>query len=254
MTTRPLRKRIYGNCTIQAPDGEPICKCDRKKVDWYLKRDLAILVHDNPATIRLKFEPKGRGNAGDKFYMQARANLCVICGTEYDLTRHHVVPHSFRKYFPKDIKSHSSHDVVLLCIECHSDYEMDSQEYRKQLADELGISPAETSQIMDKKLNKAKKFARAILKKGGIMPQERADDMLLAIMEFLNKDDITNEDLESLANAKPVISDDNHIPFSKKAVKILGASEVTMRWRRHFVDTSKPDYLPSNWDINRPIE
>lgn len=253
MTTRPLKKRIYGNCTIQAPDGEPICKCDHKKIKWYLDRDLATLVEEDPPTIRLKFEPKGRGNAGDQFYMTERRNLCVCCGTEFDLTRHHVVPHSFRKYFPDHLKSHSSHDVVLLCIECHSDYENHSQDYRKEMAKELGISPVEATQLLDRDLNKIKKYARAILKKGGVMPQDRADDMMIEIMEYLGNDDVSNEHLKELSEMTAVTMDPEHVPFSKRAVEILGVEEITMRWRRHFLETADPDYLPDNWDPERPV-
>jgi hypothetical protein len=32
---------------------------------------------------------------------------------------HRVVPSCYRRNFPAQLKSHRSHDVVLLCFECH---------------------------------------------------------------------------------------------------------------------------------------
>jgi len=76
-----LKKPIYENCQILAPDGEILCKCDRKKVEWYLDRDLADLVKEDPLTARLKFEPSGRGITAfdgqqddDEFYTEDRTN------------------------------------------------------------------------------------------------------------------------------------------------------------------------------------
>jgi hypothetical protein len=32
--------------------------------------------------------------------------------------RHSVVPHCYRKRFPGAMKSHLSHDIVLMCLDC----------------------------------------------------------------------------------------------------------------------------------------
>ena len=49
-------------CSPQAPDGTLLCTCSEKKVQWYLERELADLVAEEPITARLKFEPRGRDN------------------------------------------------------------------------------------------------------------------------------------------------------------------------------------------------
>jgi len=36
------------------------------------------------------------------------------------LTLHHIIPHSYRTHFPEKLKSHSSHDVLPMCQECHT--------------------------------------------------------------------------------------------------------------------------------------
>ena len=100
--------RLYGNCQILHPDGSLMCYCAMRKINWYLKRNLATQISNNPVVIKLNFQPKGKGNADNPFYLQERRNICVVCGTQENLTKHHCVPYCFRKHFPNEYKSHTS--------------------------------------------------------------------------------------------------------------------------------------------------
>ena len=53
----------------QAPDDAVLCTCSAKKVRWYVERELADVVQEEPLTARLRFEPRGRGHADDQFYL-----------------------------------------------------------------------------------------------------------------------------------------------------------------------------------------
>lgn len=63
---------------MMAPDGELLCHCDEKKADWYVSRELATIVKQNPLTIKLNFEPNGRGVKtlddleNNNFYLETR--------------------------------------------------------------------------------------------------------------------------------------------------------------------------------------
>ena len=46
---------------MQAPDGEVLCYCDSKKMNWYISRGLAKLVSEDPCVFKLIFEPNARG-------------------------------------------------------------------------------------------------------------------------------------------------------------------------------------------------
>jgi hypothetical protein len=77
-----LKRPMYENCIILAPDGEVLCKCDKKKIEWYLERELATLIKDEPLTAKLTFEPSGRGAINfneekhdDVFYVENRENI-----------------------------------------------------------------------------------------------------------------------------------------------------------------------------------
>lgn len=94
-------KPLYYNCFLQAPDGELLCTCDRKKAMWYVSKNIGELIKEEPLTVRLKFEPAGRavGETG-KYYQKVKENQCVVCGNTEDYIRKNVVPREYRRYFP----------------------------------------------------------------------------------------------------------------------------------------------------------
>lgn len=97
-------KPLYHNCYLQAPDGEILCTCDRKKAEWYVTKGLGEIIENEPFTVRLKFEPSGRalGEVG-QYYTQVKINQCVVCGTSNKFIRKNVVPREYRKYFPCEL-------------------------------------------------------------------------------------------------------------------------------------------------------
>ena len=70
-----------------APDGQQLCYCDNKKMNWYISRNLAIIINENPPIFKLLFEPNAKGCVDEKgeqsdFYISSRKNCCVICGKD----------------------------------------------------------------------------------------------------------------------------------------------------------------------------
>eukprot|EP00798_Chlamydomonas_sp_ICE-L_P022879 gene22879-30054_t len=116
----PARKTVlYENCRLLAPDGKVLCTCSHKKAMWYIERDIATKVQDEPLTVQLHFEPRGRGNADDDYYLADKENRCCVCGLDGEYLRHQIVPRCYRSRFPGMYKTHLSHDIVLMCRACH---------------------------------------------------------------------------------------------------------------------------------------
>ena len=133
---------IYDSCKMLAPDGQQLCFCDFKKMSWYLERNLAKLISNDPPVFKLIFEPNARGCVDENlkssnFYIESRTNCCVICGKTENYLRFHVIPILYRSCFPENLKSHKSHDVVLLCLSCHERarkvYEQKKKKYPKDI-------------------------------------------------------------------------------------------------------------------------
>uniref|UniRef100_A0A2P2KJN3 Uncharacterized protein MANES_12G066500 n=1 Tax=Rhizophora mucronata TaxID=61149 RepID=A0A2P2KJN3_RHIMU len=189
---------VYHNCRIYANDGRLLCYCDRRKLEWYLHRNLAKLVDDNPSAIMLLFEPKGRPEDEDNdFYIQSKKNICVGCGEGSHYLRYRIIPSCYRMHFPEHLKSHRSHDIVLLCVDCHEIAHAAAEKYKRQIAADFGVPlfvrkvvdsnesliktepsssvpNAEVSGVSPLQLRTA---AMALLRHGQRMPPQRHDEL-----------------------------------------------------------------------------
>ena len=190
------KKEVYENCKMLAPDGELLSNCDKKKVQWYIERDLAIVVKEEPLTIKLKFEPNGRSLTTDKkyediyddhFYVVDRKNQCVVCGNESQYSRFHVIPSLYRQHFPDELKSHRSHDVLLLCFECHEKSSNMQEKVKKTLSEQylIPLNDLSESKQLQSELQKIQKIATTLSKDSSSIPEEKKAKLRQIIMESL---------------------------------------------------------------------
>ena len=101
--------------------------CDKKKAEWYVERELGHVVCEEPFTVMLNFEPSNRQRSrasgeedrDDEFYVAERENKCVVCGSTKDYSRYFIIPSLYRTHLPDELKAHRSHDIVLMCFNCH---------------------------------------------------------------------------------------------------------------------------------------
>ncbi|KAL5797871.1 hypothetical protein ACOSQ2_002691 [Xanthoceras sorbifolium] len=208
---------VYHNCRIFANDGRLLCYCDQKKLEWYLRRGLAKLVDDNPPAIMLLFEPKGRPeDEGNDFYIHSKKNICVGCGEGNHYLRYRIIPSCYRMHFPEHLKSHRSHDIVLLCVDCHEVAHAAAEKYKKQIAAEFGIplfihqvAESGKEQVRLRSSASAMNFeetgvsplqlrtaAMALLRHGPRMPSDRREELTQIVMRYYGGREISNEDLE----------------------------------------------------------
>ncbi|XP_011100270.1 protein RRP6-like 3 isoform X2 [Sesamum indicum] len=207
---------VYHNCKIYANDGRLLCYCDRRKLEWYLSRDLAKLVEQDPPSIMLLFEPKGRPEDEDNdFYIQSKKNICVGCGEGNHYLRYRIIPSCYRIHFPEHLKSHRSHDIVLLCVDCHEIAHAAAEKYKKQVAAEFGIPlfirkvvdfdntqhvpssmPIVTSEEIGVSPLQLRTAAMALLRHGPEMPSQRRQELMQIVMTYYGGREISEEDLE----------------------------------------------------------
>ena len=241
----PKDRKIYGNCQVLSPEGILMFRCDDRKANWYLKRDLGIAISDNPLVVKLKFEPKGLGNHNRDFGLSDMPNICVVCGVDSHLTRHHVVPYCYRRCFPLEVKSHNHHDVLSVCVDCHEKYEEMATKFKKQIADELNVSMENgmsPEQIKNKKILSARNLLERV-SKGEItgVPEDRLEIIKLKAKEELVEEISIHGAAWADGIMKVIIESDDMYNFVK-------------RWREHFVKHMSPQYLPKYWSIDSPLE
>ncbi|KAJ0062819.1 hypothetical protein NL108_008098, partial [Boleophthalmus pectinirostris] len=180
---------LYDNCFLHAPDGQPLCTCDKKKAKWYLDKGIGVLVSENPFIVRLLFEPSGRPDSQQDYYLTAKENLCVVCGKADSYIRKNIVPHEYRRHFPTEMKDHNSHDILLLCTSCHAASNVHDGFLKQQLADEFSAPQGCEEGVRlheDTDRRKVRSAARALLSAGDGLPESRRVELEEMIKNYLN--------------------------------------------------------------------
>ncbi|KAE8734584.1 hypothetical protein F3Y22_tig00000738pilonHSYRG00006 [Hibiscus syriacus] len=164
----------------------------------------------------LLFEPKGRPeDEVNDFYIQNKQNICVGCGEGNHYLRYRVIPACYRIHFPEHLKSHRSHDIVLLCVDCHEVAHAAAEKYKRQIAGEFGIplyvrkvvdsnqalmisGSSESTNFEDSGVSPLQLLtaAKALLCHGPEMPPSRRDELTQIVMRYYGGREISNEDLE----------------------------------------------------------
>lgn len=245
------KQLIYGNCKVLAPNGELMFRCLEKRAYWYLNRNLATIEDNDPLTIRLTFEPNGRGQR-EECLKSIRENKCVVCGDDNldTLTRHHLIPYEYRRYFPDDLKSHNSSYVVPICIACHERYEHEFALYRKNELSKIHNAPKNGK---TKERHQAEKYIVALLKYRKDMPCERVEILQAKLIKAmadagisvdpndLNDDEILENYLEFFE------SNDKTVDYRHGKIVVESCGDLQKfsdSWVRHFVDSMKPAHMP----------
>lgn len=248
-------RKLYGNWEVYHPDGELMFRCDEKKANWYLQRNLANLLGNNK--IQLTFVPRGKGHVNEPFYLVPKQNICVVCGTDKFLTRHHAVPYCFRKFFPENLKSKNSHDVVLLCNECHNNYETYAWELKMKIAEENGIVVhMKLADISDEEKQKSKaiSFAHSLIRYGDEIPENRKQELRDFISPY-----VPNVGIDEIRKFR----DDNYAHMARvgqtqeegwtlgEAImnKVKDLDAFVKTWRQHFILVMQPKFLPDLWSV-----
>ena len=268
MLKRELSTRsapLYDNCHMEAPDGELLCTCDHKKAQWYIQKNLAIHVKDDPFTIRLNFEPSGRavGDVG-KYYQLEKLNECVVCGRKDSYLRKNVVPREYRKYFPTVMKEHTSHDVLLLCFRCHQKSNMEDLKLRKYLSNRCS-APLEGEdggrrETLNIELNIIKKAAKALYNQSNKIPESRKEELKKILLTYFPPQTIINEAfLAEYSNIDVTNPNEFYCAHGEKVVDFFrnenaGLVELERLWRQHFLDCMQPKHLPELWSVDHNIK
>lgn len=242
-------RKIYGNCQVMSPDGHLMFRCDTKKANWYLKRDLADVVVDNPLTVKLKFQPKGLGNHNKNYGLSIIENICVVCGSDEFLTRHHVVPFCYRKFLPLEKKSHNFHDVLSVCADCHEKYEKHAFDFKLQLADKYS-APINGELFDNKDIIKIKKMANCLIDTeiSKSIPKRRMLEIKKEIKSYFSWKTLSKKRLSKIVDSEVKIYNRTHgeIVISK----IDDVDSFIKDWRNHFLNHNDCNYLPKNWSVD----
>jgi hypothetical protein len=265
ITSSCLTKTPYDNIIVQNMDGISLFTCDSRRANWYLNRNLAKIISTDPLTIQLNFKTNGLGHCGDSYFLQKFKNVCVVCGTSEELTKHHVFPQLFNRFIPKEYENFmrsNSYNVKIVCVDCHTEYEKVASDFKCQILEKAGLG---LRRNIPEHFEKAKRAAWALLNFSNAIPKKDYKKILQKIEKFLNKK-YPNYDLkdeEMIDDLFHVVSLEHHSEpmqecfrkyFEKEITSIDKLNDFVILWREHFVRTMNPEYLPENWEIHRRFD
>lgn len=219
-------------------------RCNNKKIDWYLKRGLAEIVSNDPTTIKLNFKPNGLGNHTKGYGLSEMSNKCVNCGSDNKLTKHHVIPISYRRYFPIKIKSHNFHDVLPMCVDCHESYERRADEL-KSILDKKYDAPIQ-GEIINNAITKYIKMARTLLKDIKL-PKNKRYEIKEKLKEKFEIKRLTIKKIKKISEMKSSTLKRTHGEIVMS--KITNIPSFIEMWRKHFIENNECKYLPKKWNI-----
>lgn len=241
--------KAYGDIKIYSPDNVLMFRTNEKKLNFYKRKELVEQIGDS--SYRLKFAPAGLGHGSRNVeLLEPRANKCVVCGDEdiLTLTRHHVVPTRFRKYFPLHMKSNNHRYVVLVCTDCHHLYNYFEELKNQELSEHYKVkSLHECMKIINNNKRVIAGVASSILF-SDFLPEERKDELRIKFTKLTNMEPTEDNLTKSFQKKYEPISDDSN--FGKMIVdKVKNLYDFQGMWLKHFVDTMQPKYLPNDLNI-----
>jgi len=293
-----MKTPMYDNIYMLDQHGEVLCTISQKKANWYIrkkigkwstlvKKDKDIINSKNckeegeeVKCIQLLFEhnrTNKKGSSEEVYLTSAKQNICVACGSDGYHIRHYIVPYSYRSLLSKEYKSHMSHDIVILCPNCHVECERFSKrrmkdmenDLRIKLGPEYNVSPV----IEDSYLANVRSCAIALAKWQDKMPQEKVDRYDSVVREYLasictneeekseilnTKKELNKAQLQAACGVKYRVKNPNYIPGASIVVQSLqqddkAIEQFILDWRNHFLDTVQPRFMPNGWRVDNPV-
>ena len=274
------RNLNHENWKVYHPNGKHMFTCGEKKANWYLERNLAKVI--GKYKIQFTFSPNGDGFAdNEEFGRGIRKNICVVSGKDYDLQRHHIVPYCYRTFFHDKYKSKNHHDVVLMNHDEHQNYEKEANKFKNEIGHMFGVKTiSELNQEYTVLLREeSKKYSiilsalKSIFKSHDKMKSEIKLQKLKFIAEEtgISYDLMCSYNYVQLFKLYLLIKQHQRIEIKRfrestkrnyehgyQVVKKLDTEEkireFVVLWRKHFLETTKPKYMPHGWSVDFRIK
>eukprot|EP00826_Nyctotherus_ovalis_P060266 TRINITY_DN8435_c0_g3_i1.p1 TRINITY_DN8435_c0_g3~~TRINITY_DN8435_c0_g3_i1.p1 ORF type:complete len:289 (-),score=60.72 TRINITY_DN8435_c0_g3_i1:119-985(-) len=263
---------------IMDPNGNLFCSCDKHRIEWYVRKNLGTIVHENPLTLKLSFQPISPSSPQEqaeenKSYTEPRERCCVACGATRNLLNYYVVPSCYRQHMPKEHKMHRGHDVLLLCEGCHDVSTKKAEKVKKMLNEKYMKSAGSVEEELNrKKLESAKNMAENLMKLreheeswGISRAKEKVLEKTLSLVNHLIKqgiikplkrdNEISDEELKEIMKSEiKTIEKPSGEPGEIIVKSLDDIAEFIRMWRKWFIENMEPKFLPKGWSVYYKME
>ncbi|CAF90237.1 unnamed protein product, partial [Tetraodon nigroviridis] len=274
---------LYDNCFLHAPDGQPLCTCDKKKAKWYLDKGIGG---------RRKFPAAGTASWCARRRLAPSRSLFFVSAPERRPLRGPAAVRAVgTPRLPAGLLPHRQGEPVrglrqsrLLHQEEHRPSRVPPtlphrdegpqlarhpaalhqlprhlqrvrRPVKQQLAEEFAAPQGceEGVRLMENpERRRVRSAARALLTAGDGLPGQRREELQLLIRNFLNLE----EQQECATRRCSRIFNEAYVPHGLKVVRahaeqgLPGLMGLERRWREHFLVTMRPHHLPPFWAVD----
>ena len=112
--------------------------------------------------------------------------------------------------------------------------------------------------IEDTELRKVKSAAKALNYAGDKLPADRRQELSLIVQEYINAPVLTPELIAHATTMETRKENVNFVSHGCEVVRKIREEgkllEFEKMWRKHFIDTMRPRYLPPLWSVDHRHE
>lgn len=158
------------------------------------------------------------------------------------------------------MKEHISHDVLLLCVQCHQRSNITDMKLRTKLAilceAPIPSQDGGSKYIELPHIKQIKSFARALLEHSDEIPEERKVVLRKGILDhYPEQTELTEDFLKELNSLSTSDLRENFTSHAEKVTDYFnsnngGLTELEKMWRENFLTTMKPKFLPELWSVD----
>lgn len=160
--------------------------------------------------------------------MSDKEKVCIVCLSEKDLSKHHIIPKIYIKALTLEEKiNHSTTERV--CRNCHDIYESHARELIKKLAFEVTL-PMERAFII------VRNAAKSLLFFKDKNTEERNAQAQAILDDYFFGKEYTREEMKMLIK-KPR---DDYFMFCERVVDKYGINQLYNIWVNHFEEKMNP--------------
>jgi len=174
--------------------------------------------------------------------------------------RHYIVPSMLRSCFPKEYKSHLSHDIVIICPACHLPLQACTARRLTKMeraALSLVPKPNRAQFAIDRRRQNIHLSATALLKHAAVMPANVSEKHRDLLRRHFDKATITQAHLDTAAAIDFRVPNPLYTSPAQLIVDGLeGDEELTTfirDWRRFFVAEATPKCMPDGWAVTSTV-
>jgi hypothetical protein len=252
----PIENEVFLNYTLKSSDGHFLGYLTKQRLKWHIKKNyyLSIDETNNIVVLDQTFQEvqDKKKTYIKQHYSIKKENLCISCGTTFDLVKMRIIPYCITKLIPDEHKT-GAENIIAICLDCSIPISKLLNDFKKDIYQKYCIDINELEKT-EKLLNNYK-TASLYLKNPEIFSTKSKSKfkrlLYNKIRSYNKKTTITNMDIKQfIDNIKEKFSEEyleanfNGDLVNKELVsKIFSFSDFKKEWIEFFFENVNINYM-----------